>query len=84
MDAPGINVEDTKVMTDPMSTQIAGSEVTAYLRDRFVPSKDLEDLRTSYHLMEGGGDGPSTPPKSKIVLSPSKVSTRCRGKLTIL
>jgi cell division cycle 20-like protein 1 (cofactor of APC complex) len=38
--------------------------------DRFVPSKDSGDLRTSYHLMEEGG-GPSTPSKSRIMPSES-------------
>jgi cell division cycle 20-like protein 1 (cofactor of APC complex) len=38
--------------------------------DRFVPSKDSGDLRTSYHLMEEGG-GPSTPSKSRIIPSES-------------
>jgi cell division cycle 20-like protein 1 (cofactor of APC complex) len=32
--------------------------------DRFVPSRDAGDLRTSYHLREGG---PSTPSKNKII-----------------
>ena len=32
--------------------------------DRFVPSKDSGDLRTSHHLMEDGGGSPSTPSKS--------------------
>ena len=39
--------------------------------DRFVPSKDSGDLRTSYHLMEEGGSGPSTPSKSRIIPSES-------------
>ena len=39
--------------------------------DRFVPSKDSGDLRTSYHLMEEGGGGPSTPSKSRIIPSES-------------
>ena len=39
--------------------------------DRFVPSKDSGDLRTSYHLMEDGGGGPSTPSKSRIIPSES-------------
>ena len=38
--------------------------------DRFVPSKDSGDLRTSYHLMEDGG-GPSTPSKARIIPSES-------------
>ncbi|KAJ3511040.1 hypothetical protein NLJ89_g4332 [Agrocybe chaxingu] len=33
--------------------------------DRFVPSKDTGDMRTSYHLMDDGG--PSTPSKSRII-----------------
>jgi cell division cycle 20-like protein 1 (cofactor of APC complex) len=37
--------------------------------DRFVPSKDSGDLRTSYHLMEEGG--PSTPSKNRIIPSES-------------
>ena len=37
--------------------------------DRFVPSKDSGDLRTSYHLMEEGG--PSTPHKNRIIPSES-------------
>ena len=39
--------------------------------DRFVPSKDSGDLRTSYHLMDEGGGGPSTPSKSRIIPSES-------------
>ena len=37
--------------------------------DRFVPSKDSGDLRTSYHLMDDGG--PSTPHKNRIIPSES-------------
>ncbi|KAF9476648.1 WD40 repeat-like protein [Pholiota conissans] len=37
--------------------------------DRFVPSMDSGDLRTSYHLMEEGG--PSTPSKNRIIPSES-------------
>jgi len=37
--------------------------------DRFVPSKDSGDLRTSYHLMDEGG--PSTPSKNRIIPSES-------------
>ncbi|KAG1830929.1 quinon protein alcohol dehydrogenase-like superfamily [Suillus subalutaceus] len=33
--------------------------------DRFVPSRDAGDMRTSYHLMEESG--PSTPSKSRII-----------------
>ncbi|PPQ79485.1 hypothetical protein CVT26_015252, partial [Gymnopilus dilepis] len=33
--------------------------------DRFVPSKDSGDLRTSYHLLEEGG--PCTPSKNRII-----------------
>ena len=41
--------------------------------DRFIPSKDLGDLQTSYHLMEEGGGGPSQaiPSKSRIIPSES-------------
>ena len=38
--------------------------------DHFVPSKDSDELRTSYHLMAEGQSGPSTPLKSRII--PSK------------
>lgn len=37
--------------------------------DRFVPSRDGGDMRTSYHLMEQGG--PSTPKKTRIIPSES-------------
>lgn len=37
--------------------------------DRFVPSKDSGDLRTSYHLMDDGGQ--STPHKNRIIPSES-------------
>lgn len=37
--------------------------------DRFVPSRDSGDMRTSYHLKEEGG--PSTPSKNKIIPSES-------------
>jgi hypothetical protein len=33
--------------------------------DRFVPSRDAGDMRTSYHLMDEGG--PSTPSKNRII-----------------
>jgi cell division cycle 20-like protein 1 (cofactor of APC complex) len=33
--------------------------------DRFVPSRDAGDMRTSYHLMDESG--PSTPSKSRII-----------------
>jgi cell division cycle 20-like protein 1 (cofactor of APC complex) len=33
--------------------------------DRFVPSRDAGDMRTSYHLMEECG--PSTPSKNRII-----------------
>lgn len=33
--------------------------------DRFVPSRDTGDMRTSYNLMEESG--PSTPSKTKII-----------------
>lgn len=36
--------------------------------DRFVPSRDSGDMRTSYHLKE---EGPSTPSKNKIIPSES-------------
>lgn len=59
--------------------------------DRFVPSKDSGDLRTSYHLMEEGGGGPSTPSKSRIIPSESDalkgehpLSFICTEKLTNL
>ncbi|KAF9012015.1 WD40-repeat-containing domain protein [Cyathus striatus] len=38
--------------------------------DRFVPSRDGGDMRTSYHLADDGG-GPSTPSKSRIIPSES-------------
>ncbi|KAG5650265.1 hypothetical protein H0H81_012791 [Sphagnurus paluster] len=37
--------------------------------DRFVPSRDSGDMRTSYHLMDEGG--PSTPSKNRIIPSES-------------
>lgn len=37
--------------------------------DRFVPSRDAGDMRTSYHLMDEGG--PSTPSKNRIIPSES-------------
>ncbi|KAG9221325.1 hypothetical protein CCMSSC00406_0009436 [Pleurotus cornucopiae] len=40
-----------------------------YYGDRFVPSRDAGDMRTSYHLM--GDAGPSTPSKSRIIPSES-------------
>lgn len=49
--------------------------------DRFVPSKDSGDLRTSYHLMEEGGGGPSTPSKSRIIPSESDA---LKGQLPFL
>ena len=33
--------------------------------DRFVPSRDTGDMRTSYHLMDEGG--PSTPSKNRLI-----------------
>ncbi|KAJ8516930.1 hypothetical protein ONZ45_g5809 [Pleurotus djamor] len=40
-----------------------------YFGDRFVPSRDSGDMRTSYHLMDDAG--PSTPSKSRIIPSES-------------
>jgi cell division cycle 20-like protein 1, cofactor of APC complex len=37
--------------------------------DRFVPSRDTGDMRTSYHLMDEGG--PLTPSKNRIIPSES-------------
>jgi cell division cycle 20-like protein 1, cofactor of APC complex len=37
--------------------------------DRFVPSRDAGDMRTSYHLMDEGG--PSTPSKHRLIPSES-------------
>ncbi|KAJ2918325.1 hypothetical protein MD484_g2099, partial [Candolleomyces efflorescens] len=37
--------------------------------DRFVPSRDSGDIRTSFHLLEEGG--PSTPSKNRIIPSES-------------
>ncbi|KAF5374664.1 hypothetical protein D9615_009017 [Tricholomella constricta] len=37
--------------------------------DRFVPSRDAGDMRTSFHLMDEGG--PSTPSKNRIIPSES-------------
>lgn len=37
--------------------------------DRFVPSRDSGDMRTSYHLMDQGG--PTTPSKNRIIPSES-------------
>lgn len=37
--------------------------------DRFVPSRDNGDMRTSYHLRDEGG--PSTPSKNRIIPSES-------------
>lgn len=48
--------------------------------DRFVPSKDTGDLRTSYHLMEDGG-APSTPSKNRIIPSESDA---LKGSLSLL
>ena len=50
---------------------IGGMGIVREYGDRFVPSKDSGDLRTSYHLMEEGGGGPSTPSKSRIIPSES-------------
>ena len=36
-----------------------------YYGDRFVPSRDTGDMRTSYHLMDEGG--PSTPSKNRLI-----------------
>lgn len=37
--------------------------------DRFVPSRDSGDMRTSFHLLDEGG--PSTPSKNRIIPSES-------------
>jgi cell division cycle 20-like protein 1 (cofactor of APC complex) len=50
---------------------MGGMGIVREYGDRFVPSKDSGDLRTSYHLMEEGGGGPSTPSKSRIIPSES-------------
>ncbi|GLB37887.1 putative anaphase-promoting complex subunit 4 WD40 domain containing protein [Lyophyllum shimeji] len=43
--------------------------VTRDYGDRFVPSRDAGDMRTSYHLMDEGG--PSTPSKNRMIPSES-------------
>ncbi|KAF8058675.1 WD40-repeat-containing domain protein [Lyophyllum atratum] len=43
--------------------------VTRDYGDRFVPSRDTGDMRTSFHLMDEGG--PSTPSKNRIIPSES-------------
>jgi cell division cycle 20-like protein 1 (cofactor of APC complex) len=43
--------------------------ITRDYGDRFVPSRDAGDMRTSYHLMDEGG--PSTPSKNRIIPSES-------------
>jgi len=48
--------------------------------DRFVPSKDAGDLRTSYHLMDEGGT-PTTPSKNRIIPSESDA---LKGPLSLL
>ncbi|KAF8901903.1 WD40 repeat-like protein [Gymnopilus junonius] len=48
-----------------MSSAMSMPRIAKDYGDRFVPSKDLGDLRTSYHLMDDGG--PSTPSKNRII-----------------
>ncbi|KDR69771.1 hypothetical protein GALMADRAFT_230447 [Galerina marginata CBS 339.88] len=52
-----------------MSSALSMPRIVKEYGDRFVPSKDAGDLRTSYHLMEEGG--PSTPSKNRIIPSES-------------
>ncbi|PPQ89475.1 hypothetical protein CVT25_012029, partial [Psilocybe cyanescens] len=52
----------------PTTGDSSGPQMREY-GDRFVPSKDSGDLRTSYHLMDEGG--PSTPSKNRIIPSES-------------
>jgi cell division cycle 20-like protein 1, cofactor of APC complex len=59
---------------------MGGMGIVREYGDRFVPSKDSGDLRTSYHLMEEGG-GPSTPSKSRIIPSESDA---LKGELLLL
>ncbi|TFK21948.1 WD40 repeat-like protein [Coprinopsis marcescibilis] len=57
---------DSRVATGSDST--FGSSHTPRRQDygdRFVPSRDAGDMRTSYHLLEEGG--PSTPSKTRII-----------------
>ncbi|KAF9819546.1 hypothetical protein IEO21_02010 [Rhodonia placenta] len=55
----------------PTTSESGGSESPADARttrdygDRFVPSRDAGDIRTAYHLMDGGA--PSTPSKNRII-----------------
>ena len=58
-------------MAESDSISISVMTVVRYFGDRFVPSKDSGDLRTSYHLMEEGGSGFSTPSKPRILPSES-------------
>ena len=59
---------------------MSGMDIVREYGDRFVPSKDSGDLRTSYHLMEEGG-GPSTPyPKSRMLLNVSICFRSCRAE----
>lgn len=56
---------DSPVEFHGMSSALSMPRIAKDYGDRFVPSKDSGDLRTSYHLMEDGG--PSTPSKNRII-----------------
>lgn len=67
----------------PLFTVVPGTRLPRIQKDygdRFVPSKDTGDMRTSYHLMEEGGI-PSTPSKCRIIPSESDA---LKGKYLVL
>lgn len=63
---PSLVHSSNTASSDPPDTPRARSRDYA---DRFVPSRDVGDMRTSYHLIDDAG--PSTPSKTRIIPSES-------------
>lgn len=62
LDSSGPTTSDSTGPESPIEPQ--QTRIPRDYGDRFVPSRDGGDMRTSYHLMD---DGPSTPSKSRVI-----------------
>ncbi|KAF5317297.1 hypothetical protein D9611_003569 [Ephemerocybe angulata] len=73
----GVGPADPSASTSTSDSRAGPSSETTFVQhsprrdygDRFVPSRDSGDIRTSFHLLEEGG--PSTPKKNRIIPSES-------------
>ncbi|TDL22892.1 WD40 repeat-like protein [Rickenella mellea] len=63
------SLDSRPTSSDSSGRQTPEPRVNREYSDRFVPSRDAGDIRTSYHLMDEGG--PHTPSKNRIIPSES-------------